>query len=754
MAVLEARAWQRGAVLIQCRPLDKIYYNPDNGYTVAVYETEEELPEEFCTQEGHCRSSFRAVGMDIPLSRGVIVNLDGKWKESNYGMQYEVKKFHINMPTTKEGICSYLSSGLIKGIGPVTAERIVKRFGEKTFDIFEKEPERLLEIQGITEGKLEEILESYQKSNTIKSLMVLLSPMGATPRMVTKIQEHFKDGAVSVVKENPYRLCEIRGFGFKTVDPIAVKSQNFHPEDPLRIKAAIRYILEEAESEGHLFLYSREIVERTGLLLNHKRSKGKVSDQAIRNAGNQMVYLDKELVAGREKNVYPLQNYRAESGAASKLIQLIAEAPRKMNIEPYLDKVQKREGILLDDKQKEAVRMVFQHGVSIITGGPGRGKTTVIRIIIGVQEELDKDAMMLLCAPTGKARRRMYESTGYPALTIHKAVGLSGEDGEEAWNEPAMLPDDLIVADEFSMVDMFLAYRLFSCIRQGTRFVMVGDKDQIPSVGPGNVFKELIASGVIPTTVLDTCFRQAENSTISENADRINGNHARLLQDDSFQIYPAGTDEIAAKKIMEIYEQQWKAAGKNADAVQVLSPLKKDTLAGADALNEALRDIVNPETRQKRQIKNGKRYFRQGDKVMQIKNSDEISNGDIGSVSRIYKEAGKDKMEVDFGDGRLMEYEAGEMWPLTHAYAMSVHKSQGSEYPVVILPMLPCFYRMLKRNIFYTAVTRAKQKVIIVGSQNAIRQAIRSNDTEKRNTVLGERVKAEFQKMCGQKKTA
>lgn len=205
---------------------------------------------------------------------------------------------------------------------------------------------------------------------------------------------------------------------------------------------------------------------------------------------------------------------------------------------------------------------------------------------------------------------------------------------------------------------------------------------------------------------------------------------------------------------MEIYEQQWKAAGKNADAVQVLSPLKKDTLAGADALNEALRDIVNPETRQKRQIKNGKRYFRQGDKVMQIKNSDEISNGDIGSVSRIYKEAGKDKMEVDFGDGRLMEYEAGEMWPLTHAYAMSVHKSQGSEYPVVILPMLPCFYRMLKRNIFYTAVTRAKQKVIIVGSQNAIRQAIRSNDTEKRNTVLGERVKAEFQKMCGQKKTA
>ncbi len=727
--------------MIQCRPLERIYYNPENGYTVAVYETDEEIPEEAVASRGNGANCFRAVGNELPLAQGLMIQLEGEWKKSNYGPQYAVRNFSINTPTTKEGIEGYLSSGLIKGIGPVTARRIVGRFGFSTFDVMDHAPERLLEIQGITDTKLQEIMSSYQRNSIIRSLMVYLSPLGATPRMAMRIQEHFGEAAVSIVKENPYRLCEVRGFGFKTVDPIASKSRNFRPEDPLRIKAAIRYVLDESENEGHLFLYSREILERTSLLLNHKKSKGHVSDRAIKDAGNEMVTEDMELIAGYGKSIYTEHNYKAERDAAKDIVRIFYGNVEKIDINPYLERVQKKERIVLAERQKEAVRTAFRHGVSIITGGPGCGKTTVIRIIIAIQNEIDRDAMILLCAPTGKARRRMFESTGYPALTIQKALGRTGMNGEENWNESELLADDLIVADEFSMVDMRLANQLFSNVKSGCRLILVGDKNQIPSVGPGNVFKELIESEVVPVTVLDTCFRQAKNSTINRNAEKINNNDTKLLRDDTFQVYTASNDQDAMDKIVEIYRNEWELLGKDVDAIQVLSPFRKKTKVGADALNDVLREIVNPERRGKRQVKNGNSIYRLGDKVMQTKNQDEISNGDIGNVCRFYREDGKEKMEVDFGDDRFKSYEQDDIWPLTHAYAMSVHKSQGSEYDVVILPMLPCFYRMLKRNIFYTAVTRAKRRVIIVGSWYAIWQAIHNNDTEKRNTLYGMRVR-------------
>lgn len=726
--------------MISCRPLEKIYFSEANGYTVAAYETDEEIPREAADPSSKRANIFRAVGTELPTSHGLEIELQGKWQNSKYGPQYAVSSFRILTPTTQEGIEKYLASGLIKGIGPVTARRIVHMFGLQTFQVFEQEPHKLLKVQGITQRKLEEILDGYQKHSIIRSLMVYLSPLGATPRMVMRIQEHFGEAAVDIVKENPYRLCEIKGFGFKTVDPIAVKSRNFRPEDPLRIKAAIWYVLEEAESEGHLFLYSREIVERTSLLLNHKKSEGEVSLRAIKEAGNELVNRDLKLYASLDKSIYLEHNYQAECTAAKHLVRLLFGCGKPINIDPYLELVQKKEGIALAQKQKEAVRNVFRYGVSIITGGPGSGKTTVIRFIIGVQNEIDKDAMILLCAPTGKARRRMYESTGYPALTIQKALGKMG-DAQEEWNKPEILPDDLVVADEFSMVDMALASQLFSCLKSGSRFVIVGDKDQISPVGPGNVFKEMIESGVLPVTVLDTCFRQAKNSTISINAEKINHNDTRLLRDDTFQVYTAGDDKDAANKIVQLYRKEWEACGKNEDAVQVLSPLRKGTNAGADALNERLREIVNPYKEGKQTIRNGGTVFCVGDKVMQTKNRGEVANGDIGRVSRIFMEDGKEKMEVDYGEERLLVYDKEDPYP-THAYAMSVHKSQGSEYNVVILPLLPCFYRMLKRNILYTAVTRAKEKVIIVGSWYSIWQAIHTNDTQKRNTLLAERIRA------------
>lgn len=716
-----------------CKPIRQIYYNPGNGYTVASFLTEEELPKEVVMQGNGSYGVFQAVGVELPTSEGLEIEMEGNWKDGKFGFQYHVSHFHVNMPTSEEGIQAYLSSNLIKGIGPVTAANIVARFGKKTFYVLENSPEQLLKVKGITASKLEEIMEGYKKSKSVRDLMVYMAPYGITPRKAAMIQAHFGDAAVSIVKENPFRLCEVKGFGFVTVDPIAMNTQHFREDDPLRIKAAIHYLMEMAQSEGHLFLTSQEILERADKLLNHKNVKNSVSERAIRDAGNEMIHKDGTLICNAGV-FYTKRCFHAEMGAAAMLVKLCLQMQLSVNVDRILRAVQQREKIILNAKQQEAVKMAFEHPVSIITGGPGRGKTTIIRFIIAVQEELDKNAMILLCAPTGKASRKMAESTGYPAMTIHKAVGLTGEDGEEEWNNKEPMPDDLIIADEFSMVDMYLADKLFSCIKMGARLVMVGDKDQIESVGPGNVFKEMIDSGKIPITVLDECFRQEEDSTIIQNADKINANHMNLTFDDSFCFYPASDDEDAARLIQRIYKEELEQHGKNADAIQVLSPLRKDTKAGSDALNEVLREIVNPKRRGYPEVTNGTRSYRQGDKVMQIKNNADVSNGDVGEVLNIYKENGRSKMRVDFGDERIMTYEDEEYWPLTHAYAMSVHKSQGSEYPVVILPMLPCFRRMLRRNIFYTAVTRAKEKVIIVGSKRAIAQAVRTDYNAKRNT--------------------
>lgn len=731
-----------GPSLIHCTPLNSIYYNSGNGYTVASYKTEEELPTYIAANKKGIPGQFTAVGLELPTGAGLELELEGEWKKSSYGFQYQVTNFHVNMPTTKEGIQAYLSSTLIKGIGPITAEKIVDKFGVNTFHILDETPEKLLTIKGITETKLEDILDGYHKSSVIRELMVYLSPFGVTPKKISKIQEHFGNASASIVKKNPFRLCEIRGFGFLTVDPIAIRSQNFKPDHPLRIKAAISHVLKEAEAEGHLYLDSQEIVEKTENLLNHKkiRKEDRVTELAIKKAGNEMIQKDKKLISNAG-GIYTLKSFEAEMGAAAVLAKLCLQEHMDIDVRHLLKIVQNQEKIVLTEKQKEAVLNVFENPVSIITGGPGRGKTTIIKVIIAIQEILDKDAMILLCAPTGKARRKMYESTGYPAMTIHKAVGLTGEEGEEEWNELEKMEDDLIIADEFSMVDMYLADKLFSCIKNGARLVMVGDKDQIESVGPGNVFKEMIESGIIPVTVLDECFRQEENSTIITNSDRINSNLTALLYDDTFQFYPASDAKEAAQLIRNIYEKEWTACKKDVDKIQVLSPLRKDTEAGSDALNIILRDIVNPKKMGYPELTNGKTTFREQDKVMQTKNNDEISNGDVGEVLSICKKDGKDYMRVDFGDDRIMEYDGSEFLPLTHAYAMSVHKSQGSEYPIVILPMLSCFHRMLRRNILYTAVTRAKKKVIIVGSKRAIAQAIRTDNINKRNTKFALRLR-------------
>ncbi|MEY8393463.1 ATP-dependent RecD-like DNA helicase [Lachnospiraceae bacterium 45-P1] len=731
--------------MIVCQHEWQNYKNPGNGYTVAVYRTREreKIPMPAIKADQGKWVSFTAVGMELPDLEHVDIELEGTWEDKErFGKQLKVEGFHVLLPKTRQGISSYLSS-MVKGIGPVLAEKIVDRFGENTFAVLDKEPERLLEIKGITEARLEAIKESYGESGEIRELMAYLAPYKVTPKKAEKIKEHFGLEAVELIRKNPYRLCEIKGFGFLTVDPIARASAGFSPEAPERVKAADRFVLEEAQKEGHLYLDSGTVIQKAEHLLNKGFGRGRVERSAIIRAGNEMVLKEKSLQADGNA-IFLNKNREAEQTAAGNLVRLLRENGNAFDVERELEEVQAELGIVLAERQKEAVHMVFQSQVSIITGGPGKGKTTVLGVILKIFERKEQGKQVLLCAPTGRARKRLSESTGYPALTIHKALYLTGEDEELLEDE--ILEEDLVIADEFTMADMWLAAVLFSRIKSGARLVLVGDVDQLPSVGPGSVFKELIASGVIPFTVLDVFFRQAKDSRIILNADLINRNQKSLLFGEDFQFHKAEDDKEAAQIIGDLYRKELGNFGGNADMVQVLSPLRVNTEAGVNALNRRLQEIANPGALDKGEWRYGSAVYRVGDKVMQTQNTEEISNGDIGQVTEITVQPdGSREMSVSFGD-IARNYQEEELAVLDHAYATSVHKSQGGEYPVVIIPVLKCFYPMLKRNVYYTGVTRAKMRVHLVGSRQALAIAISNTDAGKRNTLLAVRLQKEMER--------
>lgn len=734
--------------MMVCRFEHRQYINPVNGYTVADYSTREpgQVPEAGIKMDYGTEVVFTAVGMELPCLEETEISLDGTWETSaRYGVQLQVDRFQVMLPKSLEGIIGYLSSGLVKGIGPVTARKIVDEFGMDTFSVLEQSPQKLLSIRGITQQRLEEIVQSYKDSEGIRQLMVSLAPFKITPKKAEKIWKHFGYEAVKIVQDTPYRLCEISGFGFITVDPVARASQGFRPDDPMRIKAAIQYVLKEAEGKGHLYLESKSIIDQAYVLLTKGFSPDEVSRNDIIRAGNQMVLEDKTLEADGS-SVYLKINREAEKAAAYHMIRLLMSQTPQFDIERELEEVQAESGIVLAQKQKDAVRMVFQSSVSIITGGPGKGKTTDLKVILKVFERLQQKESVLLCAPTGRARKNLSDSTGAPALTMHKALYLTG-DSETDFFEDDMLEEDLIIADECTMMDMWLASILFSRVKSGARLVLVGDVDQLPSVGPGNVFKELIDSGIIPVTVLDVFFRQAKESRIILNAERMNRNQTKLLYGEDFLFHEAGSDVQAAERIGEICRQELELQGGNADLVQVLSPLRVNTEAGAIALNRRLQDMLNPPAMDKEEWRTGSVVFRLGDKVMQIKNVEDISNGDIGKVVKIMRNKdGTRTLTVDFGE-TSKSYQEEELEILEHAYATSIHKSQGAEYPVVILPVLKCFYPMLKRNVYYTGITRAKVRVHLIGSKAALAMAIANNDTGKRNTMLAVRLRREAQRM-------
>ena len=736
---------------MKCRFIKPIFQNKENGYCIFVYHTEDDSVPAQARSQYYKGSGyqFTAIGNNLPDTDSIEIDMQGKWIKSNYGLQLQVDTYEEILPQTKEGIMGYLSSGMVKGIGPKTAKLIVDRFGTRTFDVLDNYPESLLEIKGITQKKLDTILLSYRSSHAMRDLAAYLTPFNVTPKKIQKIYEHFGNNALDTVKSKPFMLCQISGFGFLTVDEIA-KANKCRLNDPMRIEGCIHYCMELEMQEGHLYadkqLFQKKVYEQ----LNHGYQNEVVSEVEVYQELYRMV---KEHILYYEDNaLYTARLYGYECGAAKKLATLLVHETIVSNkLEALIAEAQRELGILLSAKQVEGVRKAFTHLVSIITGGPGTGKTTVQKVLLYINEKLG-GKNVLLTAPTGRASRRMAESTGHPdAITMHSALGLTNDEDCEAVEE--MLDADFIIGDEFTMSDMRLSYEFFSHIKEGTRLVLVGDVNQLPSVGPGNVFRELVMCGVIPVTVLDMVFRQAENSRIAINAYRMQENNAALDYGTGFELIHADTAEEAADKVEKLYREAIAEYG--VDQVQVLTPFRKRGESSVDALNARLWEIVNPMEEGKQEMKAGKRSYREGDRIIHNKNKNQISNGDVGYMTDIYQdEEGVQLARLQFSDGRSVNYTSDELDMIEHAYATTVHKSQGSEYPVVILPWLPMFYKMLRRNILYTAVTRAKVRVAIVGNKKAIYMAIHNTESDKRNTRLGERVIREYNRMAEERKVA
>lgn len=736
---------------MKCRFIKPIFQNKENGYCIFVYHTEDDSVPAQARSQYYKGSGyqFTAIGNNLPDTDSIEIDMQGKWIKSNYGLQLQVDTYEEILPQTKEGIMGYLSSGMVKGIGPKTAKLIVDRFGTRTFDVLDNYPDSLLEIKGITQKKLDTILLSYRSSHAMRDLAAYLTPFNVTPKKIQKIYEHFGNNALDTVKSQPFMLCQISGFGFLTVDEIA-KANKCRLNDPMRIEGCIHYCMELEMQEGHLYadkqLFQKKVYEQ----LNHGYQNEVVSEVEVYQELYRMV---KEHILYYEDNaLYTARLYGYECGAAKKLASLLVQETIVSNkLETLISEAQRELGILLSAKQVEGVRKAFTHLVSIITGGPGTGKTTVQKVLLYINEKLG-GKNVLLTAPTGRASRRMAESTGHPdAITMHSALGLTNDEDCEAVEE--MLDADFIIGDEFTMSDMRLSFEFFSHIKEGTRLVLVGDVNQLPSVGPGNVFRELVMCGVIPVTVLDMVFRQAENSRIAINAYRMQENNAALDYGTGFELIHADTAEEAADKVEKLYREAIAEYG--VDQVQVLTPFRKRGEASVDALNARLWEIVNPMEEGKQEMKAGKRSYREGDRIIHNKNKNQISNGDVGYMTDIYQdEEGVQLARLQFSDGRSVNYTSDELDMIEHAYATTVHKSQGSEYPVVILPWLPMFYKMLRRNILYTAVTRAKVRVTIVGNKKAIYMAIHNTESDKRNTRLGERVIREYNRMAEEKRIA
>jgi len=716
-----------------------LFYSEDNGYSVVVYKTKDaDVPEDAKRNKDGGTARFTAVGHGLPTDNAIEVELEGVWESnSKFGTQMKVSHFAEIMPSTTAGIVKYLSSGCITGVGPKLAKSIVDMFGTGTWDVFDNRPRELLNVKGISKAKLDKILDSYKESKQLRDIGTFLSQYDVSIKQAADIQRHFQNNAMSVLQENPFQLCELRGFDFIMVDSIA-KASGSDLRAPLRIQGALSYVLEVAEGRGHLYLFQRDLRSQAHALLNKNEATEVVSPADVYVELTKMINSD--MLVNDAQNIYKQSLAEAETETAEAIaVRLFTKSKYKADFADLVDTAQKNLGLVLSATQHKAVTMCFKNKFSIITGGPGTGKTTILRAICDIYKSISEKDKLLLAAPTGRASRRMTESTGATAYTLHSALGLLSDDENDYMNETGILPYDFIIVDESSMIDMRLAHTLLSRVTEDAHILLVGDKDQLPSVGAGNVFRELLKSGLIPTTYLDTVYRQAETSLIPYNAQYINENKTDLLYGPDFEFIETNDAATAVQIIKERFVQEVSAA--NLDEVQILSPRREECEASAKVLGDAVRELVNPQRAAVQELKIGARLFRVGDKVIQIKNKDDISNGDVGFVTKVLEDEEDGKyIEVMFTDNRLVRYTANDVNLLQFAYALTIHKSQGSEYSTVILPVLSIFGGMLKRNVFYTGITRAKKKIILVGQKGALFNAIHTCDANDRNTLLSEKI--------------
>ncbi|HPC65770.1 MAG TPA: ATP-dependent RecD-like DNA helicase [Syntrophorhabdaceae bacterium] len=711
------------------------FNNEENGYTIARMRI-----------QGR-KDLITVIGTMYSISPGEVLKAYGYWdNHPKYGEQFRITSYETLLPATSKGIERYLGSGMIKGIGPVMAKRLVSRFKEETLRIIEEDIERLKEVEGIGEKRVEMIKKAWEEQKEIRDVMIFLQGNGVSPTYAVKIYRHYKNDSIRVVRENPYRLAmDIFGIGFKTADKIAEK-MGIPKDSQIRSEAGIMHILHELSDDGHVYYPYGPLIEKCCEALDVEGDKIPLALDAISREGKVIIddrFIDKEKDGDhKSKAVYLAKYHVSETGIAQRLKKLLS-TPKQMrlvNIDDAMTWVQRVLRIEFSPKQLEAVRDAIHSKVMIITGGPGTGKTTIIKAIISIYEKMGQ--RVLLAAPTGRAAKRMTEATEHEAKTIHRLLEYSPSNGQFKKNEANPLDGDLLIIDEASMIDTIMMYHLLKAVKTKTTLIFVGDADQLPSVGAGNTLKDIIDSGYIPTVRLNEIFRQSKESMIIVNAHRVNKGEMPYLKrgfnknEDFFFAEIEDPEEVVRYIVYLCREAVPSRFGYNpVDDIQVLTPMHKG-LAGVANLNRELQQALNPEGMEL--VRAGK-VFRVGDKVMQIRNNYEkdVYNGDIGRIVSIDQEV--QEVCVDY-DSRIIKYEFLELDEIILAYAISVHKSQGSEYPVIIMPVLTQHYMLLQRNLIYTGITRGKRLVFIVGTKKALSIAIRNNKPLNRFTMLRERL--------------